>query len=662
MSIRNLKATIFAMNKTEEFSFPHHLKDGKFSLEDTLAKLEIVETQHFPTKPSMASIGTNFCHAVQERYGSHIIDMAKELIYRHGIPEETICDAISLACVNENIVLEPKQAFLSGTPSLPRGCTGDGNAKVVEDIKRHYASFKSMKNKPETRLARKRSILSLLRVAQYNQEKLLGVILSPGAIDILGESSTGWKDFSALLKDTHNEITNKQNEQIKAIKGMANTMKEMHEKPAVDKEEKPIHFLGVDHYQAVVAAPTATAIQAQRYVQKMIDTLYPDDHLRKHAYQTVMSYIHRLPAEYQKSIIRLFNITETDPRQVGIQITQILEEKIKGKKPSTPAVEIEFDKKLLGYAFNKDNPILTDPEKAVRSFFESFQSKITSHAQILSTIEAICGFFKMATDEVKHEVITRVYRIHYFGTDPKQLGSTIVSMSKQWFERNLNMNLEKAETEYGNRNMFNLQGSNMNPSTAPTAAIIPGDYPEMADELERMFSSLGMSVVRPMMGGYNHSASAPSPQPETPESNIDKAIVSLVDSWMVLRGIDKTSAMYSNLRAQLILKAFEQYKQKPKLKTETICQKTIDSFKLFDANNNLSGIIHMTYEGVDQKAVVTFQYPSGSGGVMVAGFKLHKKGADQVFAYVRECCESDVQYLHRAIHHKVHELGGTVLG
>lgn len=653
MSIKTLKDMISALNKTEEFSFPHHQKDGKFSLEDTLAKLEIVETQHFPIAPDSDNIKYHFNHAVGELYGSHVIDMAKELIYRHGIPEETICDAINLACINNNIMLEPKRVFLSGTPSLPRGCTGEANAKSIEHIKRYFASFRSMKNKLTTRISRKRAILALLRSAQYEQEKLLSAILSPGAIGTLAGSSTGWKDLEALFKDMQDEVTQNQNKLIEATNEMASAMKEMHKEP----KEKPIHFLGRDHYQAMVFEPVSTTIEAQSYVWKIIDTAYPDDKARKHAFQTVMSYIHRLSAEHQKAIIRSMEITETDPRQVGIQITKLLKERIMSnkepvapKETKEPDIVIEFPPKYLGHPFNPTNTALTNPKVALHIFLSMFRESITRYSQITTDVKGICTFFMLASNEVKHELLTRVYRLEYKDLTPIDIGHSIIKMTTRWLEQSYNAKVSE-QRNLRREEMFNM--SEVHP--AHTATIISGDYPGMADELERMFINAGMNVHRPEMAGHPISPVNMLGR-VAPTSKIDKNIELLVDAWLALKGIDKDSNNYSAIRAEHLHKAYIQYK--PKLRTETVEQKVIDSFKIFNSHGGVSGVISMVYTVDTQTAIISFQTANGNAGVVLGRFKLHKEGADQVLALVRECCENDVKYLEPVIQRKVVELGG----
>ncbi|EBY9764088.1 hypothetical protein D5W64_13325 [Salmonella enterica subsp. enterica serovar Saintpaul] len=662
MSIRSLKDMIFALNKTEEFSFPHHLKDGKFSLEDTLARLEIVETQHFPIKPSMDSIGTNFCHAVQERYGSHIIDMAKELIYRHGIPEETICDAINLACINNNIVLESKRVFLSGTPSLPRGCTGEANAKSIEHIKRYFASFRSMKNKLTTRISRKRAILALLRSAQYEQEKLLSAILSPGAIGILAGSSTGWKDLEALFKDMQNKVTQNQNKLIESTNEMAAAMKEMHKEP----KEKPIHFLGRDHYQAMVFEPVSSSIKAQNYVWKMIDTAYPDDKARKHAFQTVMSYIHRLSTEHQKAIIRSMKITETDPRQVGIQITKLLEEKIMGnkepavsKETKKPDIVIEFPPKYLGHPFNPTNTVLTNPKVALHIFLTMFREGVVSYTQITTDVKAICTFFMLASNEVKHELITRVYRLEYKDLTPIDIGRSIIQISTRWLEQSYNAkvfdqrNLEDSK-------MFNMSGV----QPAQTVTIVDGDYPNMAAELERMFVNAGMNVDRPqasytaMAPGYNHTSSlfgnsaslfANIPDTSYERRQFEEKILNLVNAQMALMTPFESAAHEKTIRDELIKKAMEQYK--PKLQVINREQQVIYRFEGLDVNGELFTTISLIYTPNGSDAVYHYQHVSNGIVGKIAHIQCTAEVAVAIFEELKRAYRDGCQDMRHVVHH-----------
>lgn len=679
MAKNTLKNLVIELAASDKFTFPHHLTDGKFNGEAVLSRLEIVETQHFGSNTSLQEVTQQFVYAIQMGYGSDIIDMAKELIHRAKVDEDQLIGRIFQAMKEEGIIKEPEpQPFLKGTPKLQRGSDGKARAKTFEDIKRHFSSFRSMKNKPQTRLARKRSIISLMQLARWDQEELLKTIFPEHTVAELGMLVDGWVRFVDMLGVIQKDITGKQNFINNGAKEMHTAMKDMYSGSAQAQHEvKPIHFLGRDHYQAEVMPVPSNGPQAAGFVWALYDAPYFDDESRKNAYQRVMSYIHRLSAEHQQHVLNSMNIKEKDPRQAGLIVTKLLQERIMGVKEEQKVKEvkvskavdvqearllIEFSKEFSGYPFAKENTILKNPEEAVAKFFQFFQEGVTDTKQILVNIKMVCGFFEQACYEVKVEVLTRVFRIDYSALTPDQLGREIIKHTNNWLYKGY---LNKLDAKRNTFQPQQLQGINVN--AQPTVTIIDGDHPDIADQLQRMFVNGGMHVSRPqtslmpqgpatnMYAGNSASMFANIPDTSYERKQFEEKILNLVNAQMSLMVPFESVEHENTTRDTLIKKAMEQYK--PKLGIKELSSQIVYRFQGLDVNGSVFTTISLRYTPSKTKAVYEYRHVFNNHGGTIAHIECSPEYAVTIFEEMKQAWTNGNHDM-KAIVHKSASVAG----
>lgn len=674
MSTKTLKNLLITMIGIERFTFPQHLTNGVMNGEDIISKLGIVETQYFPIDIPNDEAVMQFTYATQQGYGSHILDMTKELVHRHKWDEADLVGLIYQCFITEGIMDKPEaQPFLKGTPALCRGSDGKARAKSFEDIKRHFASFRSMKNKPQTRIARKKAIIGLLHLARYDQEELLKVVFPPHTVAELGMLVDGWDKFKAMLDTIQKDITEKQNFINNGTKQMHTAMKEMHNKEdKCQHEVKPIHFLGRDHYQAEVMPVPSTGAQAAGFVWALYDAPYFDDESRKNAYQRVMSYIHRLSAEHQQHVLNSMNIKEKDPRQAGLIVTKQLQERIMGIKEETKVKEvkvskavdeqearldIEFSKEFSGYPFGKENPILKDPEEAVTRFFQFFHDGVTDAKQIAVNIKMVCAFFELATYEVKVAILTRVYRIKYSSFTPDQLGRVIIKHTNEWLYKGY---LHKVNAQRNTFDPQQLQGINVNTNKQPTVMIVDGDFPDMASELERMFVNGGMNVSRPqaspmaqgpatnMYSGNSADMFANIPDTSYERKQFEEKILNLVNAMMALHEPFTTHEQEAACREELTRKALEQYK--PKLEIKELSSQMVYRFQGLDVKGNHFTTITLRYCPTKANAVYEYRHASNNHGGTLAHIKCSIEIAVAIFEELKRAYKDGDHDMKTIIH------------
>lgn len=667
MAKNTLKNLVIELAASDKFTFPHHLTDGKFNGEAVLSRLEIVETQHFGSNTSLQEVTQQFVYAIQMGYGSDIIDMAKELIHRAKVDEDQLIGRIFQAMKEEGIIKEPEpQPFLKGTPKLQRGSDGKARAKTFEDIKRHFSSFRSMKNKPQTRLARKRSIISLMQLARWDQEELLKTVFPEHTVTMLGMLVDGWARFVDMLGEIQKDITGKQNFINNGAKEMHTAMKDMYNGSAQAQHEvKPIHFLGRDHYQAEVMPVPTTGPQAAGFVWALYDAPYGNDEDRKRAYQRVMSYIHRLSANHQQHILASMNIKEKDPRQAGLLVTKLLQERIMGVKEEQKVKEvkvskavdvqearllIEFSKEFSGYPFSKENSILKNPEEAVAKFFQFFHDGVTDAKQISVNIKMVCGFFEHAAYEVKVAVLTCVFRIDYSALTPDQLGREIIKHTNEWLYKGY---LRKVDAKRNTFQPQQLQGINVNATNKPTAIIVDGDFPDIADQLQRMFVNGGMSVSRPQaspmaMGPTTNMTYDCAPKLEKSVKH-KNAIDQLVDAWMALNNIDDRTPGYETVREQLTKKAKDTYK--PKLGVINREEQIVYRFEGLDVNGELFTTVSLTFTPNGSDAVYRYQHVDNGIVGKIAHIQCNHEVAIGIFEELKRAYRDGCKDLRKVVHH-----------
>lgn len=658
MSTKTLKNLLITMIGIEKFTFPHHLTNGVMNGEDIISKLGIVETQYFPTNIPHDEAVMQFTYATQQGYGSNILDMAKELIHRHKWDETALIGMIYQCFITEGIMDKPEmQPFLKGTPKLQRGSDGKARAKTFEDIKRHFSSFRSMKNKPQTRIARKRAIISLMQLARWDQEELLKTIFPDHTVAELGMLVDGWVRFVDMLGEIQKDITDKQNFINNGAKQMHTAMKDMYSGSAQAQHEvKPIHFLGRDHYQAEVMPVPTTGPQAAGFVWALYDAPYVNDEDRKRAYQRVMSYIHRLSANHQQHILASMNIKEKDPRQAGLIVTKLLQERIMGVKEETKVKEvkvskavdvqearllIEFSKEFSGSRFSKENTILKNPEEAVAKFFQFFHDGVTDAKQISVNIKMVCGFFEHAAYEVKVAVLTRVFRIDYSALTPDQLGREIIKHTNNWLYKGY---LNKLDAKRNTFQPQQLQGINVN--AQPTVTIIDGDHPDIADQLQRMFVNGGMHVSRPQASpmaqgpATNMYASNPAsmfaniPDTSYERKQFEEKILNLVNAQMSLMVPFESAEHENTTRDTLIKKAMEQYK--PKLGIKELSSQIVYRFQGLDVNGGVYATISLRYTPSKTKAVYEYRHVSNNHGGTIAHIECSPEYAVMIFEEMKQ--------------------------
>lgn len=667
MSTKTLKNLLITMIGIEKFTFPHHLTNGVMNGEDIISKLGIVETQYFPTNIPHDEAVMQFTYATQQGYGSNILDMAKELIHRHKWDETALIGMIYQCFITEGIMDKPEmQPFLKGTPKLQRGSDGKARAKTFEDIKRHFSSFRSMKNKPRTRLARKRSIISLMQLARWDQEELLKTVFPEHTVTMLGMLVDGWVRFVDMLGEIQKDITGKQNFINNGAKEMHTAMKDMYNGSAQAQHEvKPIHFLGRDHYQAEVMPVPTTGPQAAGFVWALYDAPYGNDEDRKRAYQRVMSYIHRLSANHQQHILASMNIKEKDPRQAGLLVTKLLQERIMGVKEEQKVKEvkvskavdvqearllIEFSKEFSGYPFSKENSILKNPEEAVAKFFQFFHDGVTDAKQISVNIKMVCGFFEHAAYEVKVAVLTRVFRIDYSALTPDQLGREIIKHTNEWLYKGY---LRKVDAKRNTFQPQQLQGINVNATNKPTAIIVDGDFPDIADQLQRMFVNGGMSVSRPQaspmaMGPTTNMTYDCAPKLEKSVKH-KNAIDQLVDAWMALNNIDDRTPGYETVREQLTKKAKDTYK--PKLGVINREEQIVYRFEGLDVNGELFTTVSLTFTPNGSDAVYRYQHVDNGIVGKIAHIQCNHEVAIGIFEELKRAYRDGCKDLRKVVHH-----------
>ena len=683
MAKNTLKNLVIELAASDKFTFPHHLTNGVFNGEAVLSRLEIVETQHFGSNTSLQEVTQQFVYAIQMGYGSDIIDMAKELIHRAKVDEEQLIGRIFQAMKEEGVIKEPEpQPFLKGTPKLQRGSDGKARVRTFEDIKRHFASFRSMKNKPQTRLARKRSIISLIQLARWDQEELLKTIFPEHTVAELGMLVDGWVRFVDMMGVIQKDVTDKQNFINNGTKEMHVAMKEMHNKPVADTKYpqppvKPIHFLGRDHYQAEILPTPTTGPEAAGFAWALYDAPYFDDESRKNAYQRVMSYIHRLSADHQQHVLNSMNIKEKDPRQAGLIVTKLLKERIMGIKEESkvkevkvskaddvqePILNAEFSSEFSGYPFSKENTILKNPEEAVAKFFQFFQEGVTDAKQIPINIKMVCGFFENATYEVKVAVLTRVFCISYRGLTAARLGREIIKLTNEWLYKSWAC---KAEAKRNTFDPQQLQGINVNATNKPTAIIVDGDFPEMAAELERMFVNGGMHVQRvdslvpetmkpqltgsPMAMGPTTNMTydrAPKLEKSVKHKN---AIDQLVDAWMALNNIDDRTPERETVREQLTKKAQDMYK--PKLDIINRESQIVYRFEGLDINGELFTTVSLTFTPNGNDAVYRYQHADNGIVGKIAHIQCNHEVAIGIFEELKRTYRDGCKDMRKVVHH-----------